>query len=326
MEPPPDSPRDCASHAFVSVIVCTRGSRKTLEDCLDSLRHQTCRQYEIILVANTPTNEGSLSTLAQPPVRLRHETTPGVCLARNHAIPFAKGEILAFCDDDVVAEHDWLHELLRGLEDPKVACVTGRVIPEGPLTIPLATAKRYYHSEHAHSVWYLDSSDPECYRKALNWPAGFGCNMAFRKSFLERQSGFPEDLGAGAVIPAGDEFYMFLQVLKNGFRISHIPSAAVTHAFPRDLTEQKAKTAKGYAAAVAFTTKLLIEDAKLRQAILKWLLAGIRTRLRRILARKSLSPEPQEVISTAEKILACFRGPLLYLKSRVARSRRPIRA
>ncbi|MBI4465423.1 MAG: glycosyltransferase family 2 protein, partial [Acidobacteria bacterium] len=232
---------DCREHPFVSVVLCTVGIQPTLERCLDSLLAQGCQHFEILLVLNGSWNEAFASRIAPYPVRLFHEPRPGVCKARNRAIPQARGEILAFVDDDVTADPQWLHELLQGFADPSVACTVGRVLPEGLLYSEGPGGKKAYLSERALTSWTF-GPEKGWYRAILSGAvAGFGCNMAFRKSFLERCSAFPEELGAGSIIGAADESYMFFQVLQHGFRIHHTPSALVTHFFAGDETQQKAR-------------------------------------------------------------------------------------
>jgi cellulose synthase/poly-beta-1,6-N-acetylglucosamine synthase-like glycosyltransferase len=256
--------------------------------------------------------------MAKFPIRLLNEPRRGVCIARNRAIPLSKGKILAFVDDDVVAHSNWLHELLKGFSDPTVGCVTGRVVPEGPVPLPEERIARYYSSERAMSFWSLTASDPNSYARVLGDPAGFGCNMAFRRDFLESCAMFPEDLGAGSPI-GGDEFYMFVQVLRHGYRLQYTPSAVVTHYFEKDIANQKQRTMQLYAGSSAFATKLLIEEKGIRMALLKWGLAAACRRLNRFRARKKFSSEPQELLSSTEKMAAYFRGPWVYWKSRRAK-------
>jgi glycosyltransferase involved in cell wall biosynthesis len=319
---PQDSTRapegSCEEHLPTSVIVCTLGKRSTLDRCLESLLAQGCSQCEILLVLNGPMDEGFAKSMARFPIRLINEPRRGVCIARNRAISLSKGRILAFVDDDVVAHPNWLHELLKGFSDPSVACVTGRVVPEGSISQPEERIARYYLGERAMSFWNLTASDPDSYARVLGDPAGFGCNMAFRRDFLESCATFPEDIGAGSLI-AGDESYMFVQVLRHGYRLHHTPSAVVTHYFEIDFAKQKRRLKQSYAGGSAFAMKLLFEEKGIRIALLKWGFSALRRRLDRIRARKTLSSEPQELLSSAEKITAYLRGPWVYWKSRRAK-------
>ena len=120
----------CGNHPFVSVIVCTLPQRPFLERCLQSLQAQCCRRSEVLLVLNSAPEEAFAQRVSPYPVRLLHEPLRGVCRARNRAVPLARGDLLAFVDDDVTAHPGWLHEMVRGFADPHVACVIGRLVPE----------------------------------------------------------------------------------------------------------------------------------------------------------------------------------------------------
>lgn len=287
-----------------------------LTQCLERLTAQEYANYEILVVLNGPDEASFAQIVSRFPVKLLNEPRRGVSIARNHAVTQAKGEILVFVDDDVLIGTDWLEEIVRGFEDPNVACVTGRVIPAGPLCINAERADRYYASERALSAWSLDASNPNWYQYILGEPVGFGCNMAFRKEFLEKYSLFPVDLGAGSLIGGGDEFYMYVQVVKHGFRIRHTPAAAATHYFENDTNKQKLRNAQLRAGSVAFALKLFLEESTLRPATLRWVFSGVRRRARHIWGQKAIASEPQELLSPGEKLRAYLRGLGMYLKSR----------
>jgi GT2 family glycosyltransferase len=312
----------CEAHPSVSIIVCTLGNRPTLWGCLRSIIAQECHRFETIVVLNGPPDEGFAQAAAPYPLRLLNEPRRGVCAARNRAIPEARGEILVFADDDIIARRDWLHELLKGFEDPDVACVTGLVVPEGPVPHSAEKTARYFDGKQAQSAWTLSNAESGWLRKALGGPMGFGCNMAFRRTFLEKFALFPEDLGAGSMIGASDEFWMFVQVLKHGFRICHNPLAVVTHVFDAETGPQKQRMMQSYAGSVAFLLKLLAEEKSLRGNAVRWVLAGLRRRLRRVISRRSIASEPQELLTGPEKLRAYLRGPGVYWKSRRAAGRK----
>lgn len=307
---------------FVSIILCTSGLRPILTRCLELLAAQS-KDYgnsEIIVVLNGSEDPAFAQTVTRFPVSLLHEPRRGVSIARNHALHYAKGDILVFVDDDILINADWLEKLLIGFEDPAVACVTGRVIPAGPLYISTERRVRYYSSERALSNWTLDNTNPQWYQQLLGEPVGFGCNMAFRKDFLLNYSPFPDDLGAGSLIGSGDEFYMYIQVLKHGFRIRHTPDAAVTHFFDEDVGKQKARSAQLHTGNVAFALKLLLEEKTLRPATIRWVFSGLKRRFRHILRRRTITSEAAELLSPREKVAAYLRGVSIYLRSRQLRN------
>jgi glycosyltransferase involved in cell wall biosynthesis len=302
----------------VSVIACTCGTRVSIKACLESLLSQDYPNFEILLVLSGSSDKEFLAEMARYPVRLLNEPRPGVCIARNRAIPEAQGEILCFVDDDVVVHPGWIQEIVNGFEDPQVACVIGRVVPSGPSYNPSEDQQGYF-GDRSLSSWKLKPDD-DWYPKAMNGDiVGFGCNMAFRKSFLENCTSFPDDLGPGAIIGATDEHYMFVQVLKHRFRLSHTPHAIVTHIFEEDLAKRKARVREIRAATVAYKLKLFVEEKEHRLATLKALGKGL-MKFFRPSARKKTEPDTSELLTRTEKLIANLRGPIVFWKSRAVRN------
>jgi cellulose synthase/poly-beta-1,6-N-acetylglucosamine synthase-like glycosyltransferase len=311
-----------AERLFVSIIISTIGMQPMLGRCLEGLTEQA-KHYlnaEIIVVLNGPENPTFASAMSRFQVRLLNEPRRGVSFARNHAVARARGDILVFVDDDVLIAPNWLEEIVKGFEDPSVCCVTGRVIPAGQLSLTAERHARYYSSERALTSWTLDASDPNWHQYILGEPVGFGCNMAFRKTFLQNYSLFPPDLGAGSLIGGGDEFHMYVQVLKHGFRIRHVPQAAVTHVFEANADKQKARAAQLYAGSVAFALRLFVEEKTLRLATVRWLFSALKRRARHIWQKKTITSEPQELLTPGEKIIAYLGGLGVYWKSRRTRN------
>ena len=95
---------------LVSVVVPIYNVEAFLRDCLDSIRGQTYRDLEVILVDDGST-DGSAAiaagfAAADPRFRLIRQANAGLSMARNAGVPHATGEFLAFVDsDDVLAAH-----------------------------------------------------------------------------------------------------------------------------------------------------------------------------------------------------------------------------
>src|SRR3712207_9429193 len=65
---------------------------------------------------------------ADPRFRYVREPRPGLSCARNRGLAEARGEVLAYTDDDVAVDPDWVQGLLRGFQRrPATGCVTGLV-------------------------------------------------------------------------------------------------------------------------------------------------------------------------------------------------------
>ncbi len=103
---------------FVSVIVPTHDRPDIIPNCLQALLSLDYPRYEIIVVDNAPHTDATAAFIREtyanhPQVRYIREERAGVSLARNRGIQEARGEILAFVDDDAIVDRYWLVELVR---------------------------------------------------------------------------------------------------------------------------------------------------------------------------------------------------------------------
>src|SRR5262249_53380539 len=126
---------------------------------------------------------------------------------------------------------------------------------------------------------------------------------------------FPEDLGAGSLIGACDENYMYVQVLKNGFKIFHNPEAVVTHYFDRDPIKRKGRVKQLYAAAAAYRLKLLVEDKGYRWYSLQKLILGFFKFLRPRSQESQNGSGFQKVLSKREQFSAYVKGLSLFVQA-----------
>src|SRR5206468_4590408 len=91
----------------ISVIVCTYNGARTIRDCLEALERLTYADYEVIVV-----DDGSTDTTAaiarRYNCRLIQTENRGLASARNTGLRAARGEIVAYIDDDAYPDPDWL--------------------------------------------------------------------------------------------------------------------------------------------------------------------------------------------------------------------------
>src|SRR5215467_5793666 len=180
--------RFVAQAPFVSVIVPTRDRPEQVRRCLQSLLALHYPRYEIIVVDNAPGSRATAELIQQtysdvPQVHYVREDHPGSSQARNRGIIAARGEILAFADDDVVIDRYWLVELVRAFSRADdVACVTGLVLPVELETPPQFWIEEYggFSKGFARRIFDMTENHP----KTPLYPytagsLGTGANMAF---------------------------------------------------------------------------------------------------------------------------------------------------
>ena len=116
----------------VSVVVVTRNRCRQLTRCLDSLTRQERHPDELLVVDNGSSDDtaGTVGRLRAPfPVRLVPEPVVGVAVARNRGLREARGEVVAFIDDDAVAEPGWLAAMEEAfLGDERIGIVGGSIL------------------------------------------------------------------------------------------------------------------------------------------------------------------------------------------------------
>jgi glycosyltransferase involved in cell wall biosynthesis len=115
-----------------TIAVCTRNRRAELERCLAALLPSAGDRTELVVVddASTDGTAAYLQSLAAAHPAFRVVTLvvrAGVGGARNAALRAARGDIIAFTDDDCVPEPNWLTEITAPLADLTVVCVYGQV-------------------------------------------------------------------------------------------------------------------------------------------------------------------------------------------------------
>ena len=174
----------------VSVVTCAYSDDRwdDLVAAVGSVRVQTSPALEAILVIDH--NEGLLrrARTAFPDMRVEPNVrSRGASGARNTAAALARGEIVAFLDDDARATETWLEELLRPFEDPFIAGVGGMALPLWPDRRP-----RWFPEEFDWIVGCSYRGLPATTTTVRNL---IGTNMSVRRELMTAVGGFREGFG-----------------------------------------------------------------------------------------------------------------------------------
>lgn len=221
---------------MISVILCTYNRCASLASALESVLVSilpSAVEWEIVCVDNNSkdqTREIVEDAILRHPGRARYlfEGRQGKSHALNLGIREARGEVLAFMDDDVTVEPNWLHSLTTPLRAPEWAGVGGRILPAQAITAPSWLALEGPQSM-AGMLALFDLGDQACEMHR----APFGTNMAFRKSMFEKYGGFLTNMGPCPGSEMRNEDIEFAERLfAGGERLWYEPSAIVYHAVP----------------------------------------------------------------------------------------------
>ncbi len=188
------------SEPDVSVVICvyTEDRWEDILAAVASVRAQSRPAREILLVVDH--NQALLDRLAKEykepdesagsgEVRVLANAGPrGLSAGRNTGIAASHGEIIAFLDDDAVAERHWLRYFVEGYADPQVMAVGGRTVPVW------ASGRR--------PLWFPEEFDWVVGAAYKGLPAGrapvrnvLGGNASFRRTAFEAAGGFATGIG-----------------------------------------------------------------------------------------------------------------------------------
>lgn len=256
----------------VTVVIPTRNRAVSLERTLHSLArlNYPCEKLEVLVVDNAPIDNASQQVVARfPQFHYVLEPRPGLEWARNRGLLEAKGEIVAYTDDDVEVDAGWLKALANQFADPAVMAVTGLVAP----------AQRDSEAQNIFEEFggFGRGFERRYYAKPLEkiWPFplnagifGVGANMAFRKEVLRELKGFDPILGAGSVIGSGGDLDLFYRLARKGHLLVYEPRALVWHYHRADL-EALQRQLQNYGSGVyGIFTKAFVKDPAMRTKVL----------------------------------------------------------
>jgi glycosyltransferase involved in cell wall biosynthesis len=273
--------------------------------------------HEIIVVDNGSGPE-TAQVAANFPVRVTREERPGLCRARNRGLREARGEIVAFIDDDVTVDARWLAALAAGFADPTVTGVIGLVLPS-ELNTP---AQRIFESLGGLGRGF----ERRLYRDLL--PAnpvcdiGVGANMGFRREALLKDGPFNEALDVGTPTQAGGDIDLFYRLLKGGETILYEPAMLVWHHHREKVSDLRTLRYRySLGAAAAFTRWSLRGDLAALRMGLHWL---VNHHLRELVASLlGLHKLPPEIILAG--LQGALLAPAAYIYSRwQIRHREPV--
>jgi cellulose synthase/poly-beta-1,6-N-acetylglucosamine synthase-like glycosyltransferase len=293
---------NCKKQAHsVTVVICTRDRPALLERCLAAVNRLDPAPHKVVVIDNSVGNNETFQVAARLGARYAIEPVRGLSRARNRGLRECDTDLVAFLDDDVIPEPEWLGLLLVPFADEQTGATTGSVItPESQNPGALEQSSRA-----------LTNQDRLWFEIATFGGLGFGANMAFRKSFLPLQAFFDERLGRGAPFEGGEESYAFAWLLSRGFRVVYVPSAIVHH--PPLSRSSIEREARNY---FAYWLLLLAEFPGQRMDAFRFLIRRLRGKP---LEWPRNPQEPGEVVSSSWRILlpAAIKGFWLFASTSV---------
>jgi GT2 family glycosyltransferase len=304
----------------ITVVVCTRERPQALATCLDSLLDLDYPRARVLVVDNAPTSGATEQVARRFAVDYLLAPVPGLSHARNAAVAAAPGEILAFVDDDEIADRYWLAEVARALAaHPDADVVCGVVVPAELDTPAQAWFEQFGGHSKGRGFTPAVFSPATARQQSPLYPLppfGTGANMVFRPGVIERIGGFDTALGAGTPAMGGEDTLAFCQVLRGGGSIVYQPTAIMRHFHRRDLAGLRSQMIGYGTGLTAHYTSLLLRRPWLIFPLLRLVPAALRD----VLGSGGLRTATIEDDFPAELLRANRRGmlagPRAYLAGR----------
>ncbi|HWX46075.1 MAG TPA: glycosyltransferase [Solirubrobacteraceae bacterium] len=257
--------------ASVAVILASTGREEQLGRCLRSLCAQRRAELEVVVVDNRPATgevRRVVSAIAAGDARVRYvpESRVGLSVARNRGVGETDAELVAFTDDDAVADPCWLEWLLAPFAEPEVTASCGMVLP---LELQTEAQKRFEQYAGFSKGVERRAYDMRAGRagERLLYPFwggvfGSGNSMAFRRAELVAAGGFDPALGAGSLARSGEDIYAFSTAILRGGRLVYEPRALCWHEHRKDGDALRGQVF-GYGVGLgAIVTKALSSDPR----------------------------------------------------------------
>lgn len=216
----------------VSAVICSYNRARFIISAVDSIFNQDFdkSRYEVIVVDNNST-DNTIKLLeeyknAHPDYHFRYytELNQGVAYTRNRCAKEATGEIVAYLDDDSVAQPGWLTDTVNFFDaHPKVYSTGGKIVPQFLTGIPDWYSKYFFGL-----VGNFDQGPNEKRLTGARYPCG--ANMAFRKKVFDEIGYFNTELGRkGMGLLANEEKDIYLRILGANHEVWYLPYVKVLH-------------------------------------------------------------------------------------------------
>ncbi len=216
----------------VSVVIPTFGRSELLLNCVASIIGGCYEDYEILVIDQDPTQQlrHGLTQRFPGECRLRYFflDRAGASRARNLGLQEARGEIVAFIDDDAIADRIWLQAICEAFEtfQPPPALIAGRIDPAWPGKRP-----QWYPQDCEYLLGLYNIGDELCPMPEHDQP--IGANMAGLRQAILALGGFDENLGPNYFrkrpMVTGEDALLGRRARQAGYKVLYQPRARVCH-------------------------------------------------------------------------------------------------
>lgn len=248
---------------FITVVLCTHNRERYLAQAIDSVLAQDAEgvPYELLVVDNRST-DGTSSLCQRYSRRMEfryiYESQLGLCYARNTGWRNARGVIVAYFDDDAIADPGWLKAIAEAFRQyPNAGVAGGQVRP-----IWEGARPPWLSDGIAYSLTIVDwSSQPKLIPDPrVEWLVG--ANMAIPARILEEVGGFEPRLDRiGTSMLSGGDVFLQHRIVDLGYQCVYFPQMAIRHLVTVNRLEKRWFTHRYYWQGISDAVMALIKHS-----------------------------------------------------------------
>ena len=214
---------------LVSIVICAYDTHK-FNDLIDAVRSVTVQTYnniETIVIVDG--NKDLYHLLIKNNIKgyinkiILNDRNLGLSESRNKGLKVANGEIIAFLDDDAIADKNWIREIVKTYEEFDALSVGGAILPLWQFKQPMFLPEEFYWLVGVTSMCF-----PEKVAEVRNT---FGSNLSFKTCALKSIGGFSKKVGIkGKRLLQGEEAEICMRLRRKfGKGVIYNPRAVVYH-------------------------------------------------------------------------------------------------
>ncbi len=207
---------------MISIFIPTADRPTKLKNCLISITKNTYQDWEVFVIdqSNNDDCKKIIKIINHPQIYYFKIKEKNKSKAVNRYLNKAKGEIVAFTDDDCVVTKNWLNQISRSFaNNDETAGVFGNIYPYKNKKKHFCPSTFIKNKEK-----FITNPNLIHYKKI-----GLGNNMAFKAEVFKQIGGFKEWLGPGSAAHSAFEGEFIYRVLKNKYLLFFNPQIKVFH-------------------------------------------------------------------------------------------------
>jgi glycosyltransferase involved in cell wall biosynthesis len=207
------------TESSISVVITTYNRPAEVKDAVNSLLTQSIKPLEILVIDDSSNPPVHMQTDDKKLKLIRFEKELGLSNTRNYGINIAKGEYVAFMDDDCIASELWIEELQKGVK-------LGADVLGGPLRPKFMATPPEWWDEKTFGT-YVGVGNIFSHEI-------LGANMVFRKAIFGKIGFFNPLMGRQKGKLFGAEETELIKKAKTCCKVLFVPTAEVFHRVPSE--------------------------------------------------------------------------------------------